>query len=64
VLIAAVFLEGLRFDLRCLVLRRDWNWSYCCWIIGSVSDVTYGVLYCGGTGIRLIAALLYGVSEM
>jgi len=50
--------EGLRCDLWCLVLRRDWNWAYCCCVIGRVWDVTYGVWYYGGTGIGLFAVVL------
>ena len=32
--------------------------AYCCCVIGRVCDVTYGVWYCGGTGIGLIAVVL------
>jgi hypothetical protein len=59
-----VFMEGLRWNLWCLVLRWDlniigrvWDGTYGVWycgdtwscVIGRVWDVTYGVWYCGGT---------------
>jgi len=32
-LLLLFYRECLRFDLWFLVLRLDWNWSYCCCII-------------------------------
>ena len=58
-LLALVLGDGLRCDLWCLILWWDWNWAYCCCIIGRVSEVTYGVWYYGGTSIGLIV-LVYG----
>ena len=39
-LLLLCYWEGLRCDLWCLVLRWDWNWSYCCCIIIRVWDMT------------------------
>jgi len=63
-LLLLYYREGLWCDLWFLVLRWDRNWSYCFCIIGRVWHVTYGVWYCGGTGIGLIAFVLYGGYEM
>ena len=41
-LLLLCYTEGMRCDLWCLLLRWDWNWIYCCCIIGRVFDVTYG----------------------
>ena len=35
-LLLLYYREGLRCDLWCLVLRLDWNWAYCCCVIGRV----------------------------
>ena len=35
-LLLLYYREGLRCDLWCLVLRWDWNWAFCFFIIGRV----------------------------
>ena len=62
-LLLLYYREGLRSDLWCLLLRWDRNWAYCCCVIGSVWDVTYGVWYCSGTRIGLLM-LYYRGSEL
>ena len=35
-LITVVYVEDLRCELWCLLLWLDWNWAYCCFVIGMV----------------------------
>ena len=35
-LLLLYYREGLRCDLWSLLLRCEWNWAYCCCVIGRV----------------------------